>query len=144
MNDTKPIWIYCGQTSHCQKGMAMVINQNMSDTVHTLDNYKLAAAQVPIPGANMTGTSGGAPPGINTPPSTSTSTFTAAATPAAATTSAAAVPSPVTSTTASAAGVSSPTSVPSVGTFTGEAIALQAKKMVTAAGVLAVGVAALL
>lgn len=29
VNDTKPIWIYCAQTekSHCQKGMAMVVNQ---------------------------------------------------------------------------------------------------------------------
>ena len=29
INDTKPIWIYCAQTekSHCQKGMAMVVNQ---------------------------------------------------------------------------------------------------------------------
>lgn len=29
INDTKPIWIYCGQTnpvSHCQKGMVMAIN----------------------------------------------------------------------------------------------------------------------
>lgn len=27
VNDTKPIWIYCSQPSHCQKGMAMVVNQ---------------------------------------------------------------------------------------------------------------------
>ena len=29
VNDTKPIWIYCAQTlkSHCQSGMAMVVNQ---------------------------------------------------------------------------------------------------------------------
>jgi len=29
INDTKPIWLYCGQTSpvsHCQKGMVMAIN----------------------------------------------------------------------------------------------------------------------
>jgi hypothetical protein len=25
--DTKPIWLYCGQLGHCQKGMAMVINE---------------------------------------------------------------------------------------------------------------------
>lgn len=29
VNDTKPIWIYCSQAkgSHCQNGMAMVVNQ---------------------------------------------------------------------------------------------------------------------
>lgn len=51
INDTKPIWIYCGQTGHCQKGMAMVINQNMTDTVKTLENYKKAAAALPMPAA---------------------------------------------------------------------------------------------
>lgn len=27
VNDTKPIWVYCGQGPHCKKGMAMVINE---------------------------------------------------------------------------------------------------------------------
>lgn len=27
VKDTKPIWVFCGQGPHCQKGMAMVINQ---------------------------------------------------------------------------------------------------------------------
>ena len=29
VNDTKPIWVYCSQTkgSHCQNGMAMVVNE---------------------------------------------------------------------------------------------------------------------
>ena len=26
INDTTPIWIYCSQVTHCQSGMAMVIN----------------------------------------------------------------------------------------------------------------------
>lgn len=26
VNDTKPIWIYCGQQGHCQNGMVMAIN----------------------------------------------------------------------------------------------------------------------
>ena len=26
VNDTKPIWIYCSQGNHCQKGMVMAIN----------------------------------------------------------------------------------------------------------------------
>jgi plastocyanin len=27
INNTTPIWIYCSQASHCQKGMVMVINE---------------------------------------------------------------------------------------------------------------------
>jgi plastocyanin len=27
INDTTPIWIYCSQAMHCQKGMVMVINE---------------------------------------------------------------------------------------------------------------------
>jgi plastocyanin len=26
INDTNPLWLYCAQVSHCQSGMAMVIN----------------------------------------------------------------------------------------------------------------------
>lgn len=52
VNDTKPMWIFCGQQPHCIKGMSMVINQNMSDTVKTLENYKAAAAQLPMPAAS--------------------------------------------------------------------------------------------
>jgi plastocyanin len=26
VNDTKPIWVFCGQTGHCQKGMVHAIN----------------------------------------------------------------------------------------------------------------------
>jgi plastocyanin len=26
VNDTNPIWLYCSQVSHCQSGMAMVVN----------------------------------------------------------------------------------------------------------------------
>jgi plastocyanin len=27
INNTTPIWLYCSQASHCQKGMTMVINE---------------------------------------------------------------------------------------------------------------------
>ncbi|KIX07307.1 uncharacterized protein Z518_01960 [Rhinocladiella mackenziei CBS 650.93] len=47
INDTKPIWIYCGQTNHCQKGMAMVINQNDSSP-NTIDAYIANAAKLPL------------------------------------------------------------------------------------------------
>lgn len=43
--DTNPIWYYCAQTnnSHCQKGMAGVINQNFNSP-NTLAAYKANAA----------------------------------------------------------------------------------------------------
>ncbi|KIW70065.1 hypothetical protein PV04_02375 [Phialophora macrospora] len=47
INDTKPIWIFCGQTNHCQKGMAMVINQNDSSP-NTIDAYIANAAKLPL------------------------------------------------------------------------------------------------
>jgi hypothetical protein len=51
VNDTNPIWLYCGQVGHCQKGMAMVINEKESSN-KTLEAYKAAAALLPIPGAS--------------------------------------------------------------------------------------------
>jgi len=57
VNDTNPIWMYCGQVGHCQKGMAMVINENAASG-KTLEAYKAAAALLPIPGASMTSSAG--------------------------------------------------------------------------------------
>jgi hypothetical protein len=57
VNDTNPIWMYCGQVGHCEKGMAMVINENESSN-KTLEAYKAAAALLPIPGANTTSSTG--------------------------------------------------------------------------------------
>ncbi|KAG9776555.1 hypothetical protein KCU88_g4818, partial [Aureobasidium melanogenum] len=69
INDTKPIWIYCGQTNHCQKGMAMVINQN-SSSPNTIDKYIENAAKLPQVSAAA-------------PPASSATTAAAASTPAA-------------------------------------------------------------
>ncbi|KAJ5910773.1 uncharacterized protein N7473_000076 [Penicillium subrubescens] len=41
VNDTNPIWFYCGQVGHCQAGMVGVINPSGSDT---LDSFKSAAS----------------------------------------------------------------------------------------------------
>jgi len=60
VNDTNPIWMYCGQVGHCQKGMAMVINENAASN-KTLEAYKAAAALLPIPGANVTSSAGSTP-----------------------------------------------------------------------------------
>ncbi|KAJ5212681.1 Cupredoxin [Penicillium cinerascens] len=42
VNDTNPIWFYCGQTGHCQAGMVGVINPGSGPD--TLDAFKKAAA----------------------------------------------------------------------------------------------------
>jgi hypothetical protein len=57
VNDTNPIWIYCGQVGHCQKGMAMVINEKAGSN-KTLEAYKAAAALLPIPGASTSSSAG--------------------------------------------------------------------------------------
>ncbi|KAN0106785.1 Cupredoxin [Hyaloscypha variabilis] len=52
INNTTPIWIYCSQASHCQKGMVMVINENAA-TNKTLAAFQALAAQATV---NLPGT----------------------------------------------------------------------------------------
>ncbi|KAM0330732.1 hypothetical protein ACHAQA_003684 [Verticillium albo-atrum] len=60
VNDTKPIWLFCQQGPHCQRGMAMVINENSaSNNTKTLENYKAAAAA--LGGGGNAGQPGGQP-----------------------------------------------------------------------------------
>lgn len=57
INDTKPIWIYCATGTHCQQGMAMVINPPTSGD-KTLANYKEAAKRFDPAKANNTSSNG--------------------------------------------------------------------------------------
>ncbi|KND94067.1 hypothetical protein TOPH_01203 [Tolypocladium ophioglossoides CBS 100239] len=65
VNDTKPIWLFCSQGPHCQKGMAMVINENTkANSSRSLENYKNLAktstlGNVEIPSGGITGGNGG-------------------------------------------------------------------------------------
>ena len=52
VNDTNPIWLYCGQVGHCEKGMSMVINENASSN-KTLEAYQAAAAMLPVAGSSI-------------------------------------------------------------------------------------------
>ena len=58
VQDASPLWYYCAQTkgSHCQNGMAGVINQNFNSP-NTLSAYKAAAALtgVSIPPSHVSG-----------------------------------------------------------------------------------------
>ncbi|KAI0484254.1 hypothetical protein GGR56DRAFT_668840 [Xylariaceae sp. FL0804] len=47
INSTLPMWIYCSQSTHCQAGMSMVINEDTaSNATRSLANYRTLAAQV--------------------------------------------------------------------------------------------------
>jgi hypothetical protein len=146
VNDTKPIWLYCGQVGHCQKGMSMVINQNMSDPVHTLENYQIAAAQLPIENGTTTPPPGAPPGGPPSYGSTSTSTFTADFPPPEATTAAPPPPPPppAAATTSDVSPASLTSSPAGVATFTGAAAVFNVKRVGVAAGVVALGAAAFL
>ncbi|RDL30787.1 Uncharacterized protein BP5553_10132 [Venustampulla echinocandica] len=50
INDTNPIWFYCATPSHCETGMAGVINPPSGGS-ETLDQYKAAASKVSNPAA---------------------------------------------------------------------------------------------
>ncbi|KAK5945819.1 hypothetical protein PMZ80_003027 [Knufia obscura] len=140
VNDTKPIWIFCGQMPHCQKGMSMVINVNESSTDKTLEKYKEAAAKLPVPPPPAAGAP--APPAGSASASagsaSASATFGGGAsastvTPPAATASAAG-PS-LAGTVTSAAAISGSGAAASIATFTGAAT----PRELPVAGMLAAG-----
>ncbi len=126
INDTKPIWIYCGQVNHCQKGMAMVINQN-DTSPKTIEAYIAAAAALPVANVTAPPPAAGAPPpaygGGAPPPAAPAATSSTpppfgfgGSPPAAASTSSSFVPPPAVATiTPSSVGVAP-------ATFTGAAV----------------------
>ncbi|KAH7367162.1 Cupredoxin [Plectosphaerella cucumerina] len=68
VNSTAPMWLYCQQGPHCQRGMAMVINENpTANASRTLENYKAAAAAL---GGGAGGGNGGNTGGNGDAPAT--------------------------------------------------------------------------
>ncbi|KAK5083320.1 hypothetical protein LTR70_008157 [Exophiala xenobiotica] len=136
VNDTKPIWIFCGQKPHCAKGMSMVINQN-DTSGKTLEMYQAAAAQI----------APGSPPAAAPPASGAATVATSVAasvfggatettvTPAAQTSSPDAAGPSLEGTVTSAA-VQSGSASASIGTFTGAAVPA---RELPAVGLLAAG-----
>ncbi|RKF62078.1 putative GPI-anchored cupredoxin [Erysiphe neolycopersici] len=46
ISNMKPVWIYCSQGRHCEKGMQMVINENSkANATRTLENFSALAAK---------------------------------------------------------------------------------------------------
>jgi hypothetical protein len=115
----------------------MVINQNMSDTVKTIENYQAAAAQLPIASAGAP--PAGAPPGWAPP--AATSVVVAAPPPPAETNSGiGGLPPPT-----SAAGAVTPSAVATApATFTGAAVKQQIGSLSSWSGLVVAGLAALL
>ena len=57
MNDTKPIWVYCGQgagtpASHCGKGMVFAVNCGADGAPNSFTNFKNSALAI---GAQLAG-----------------------------------------------------------------------------------------
>ncbi|KAF2278305.1 uncharacterized protein EI97DRAFT_355065, partial [Westerdykella ornata] len=42
-DDTKPMWLYCSQGDHCQKGMSMVVNLPEGEVERSLERYREVA-----------------------------------------------------------------------------------------------------
>jgi len=81
ITDTKPIWAYCSQSTHCQGGMSMVINENPTlNASRTLDAYKAAAKGVAKSAAGAEAGAGGTD---GTVPSDGTTSGTDSSNPAA-------------------------------------------------------------
>ncbi|RFU31319.1 hypothetical protein B7463_g5005, partial [Scytalidium lignicola] len=58
VNDTKPIWVYCGQTTgnHCQNGMVHAINApSTGNTFAAFQNLAKVASTSTVPGLNPVG-----------------------------------------------------------------------------------------
>jgi plastocyanin len=115
INDTAPIWYYCGQIGHCQAGMVGVINAP-SGGQETLENFKLAAANAR--GSTIPATVQGGLLGETKEPTSSTATQSTSQTTGSATSST----SSVTSSTGSA--TSSTSSGSNIGTAVGMAIVM--------------------
>lgn len=85
VNNTKPIWFYCGVPGHCQAGMVGVIN---AGTDKTLSAYKSAAAETdktttppkPFGGIISAKSGGGTSSGSSTTESQGTGTATGSST----------------------------------------------------------------
>jgi len=69
VNNTTPIWVYCSQGQHCQKGMNLVINENTkANASRSLSAYTALAAKASanLPGSTIDGGSVGSAPSNST------------------------------------------------------------------------------
>ncbi|POS86893.1 hypothetical protein EPUL_002420 [Erysiphe pulchra] len=72
ISNLTPIWIYCAQGKHCEKGMQMVINENSkANATRTLENFSALAAKAVTVQMKAGGNSS-----VSTPPSPSGASLT--------------------------------------------------------------------
>ena len=75
VNDTNPVWFYCRQTGHCQKGMVFALNPTTNET---FEAFQAAANASSASGSNSTNSStSGSSPSSTTSASGSTSSNSA-------------------------------------------------------------------
>ncbi|KAJ6024689.1 hypothetical protein N7540_005486 [Penicillium herquei] len=74
VNDTHPIWFYCGQVGHCQAGMVGVINPSGSDTLNAFKSAASSANGQSVPTAVQGGILGTPSAGQTATTSSSTTT----------------------------------------------------------------------
>ncbi|RAQ47363.1 extracellular serine-rich protein [Aspergillus flavus] len=82
VNDTKPIWYYCGQVGHCQAGMVGVINPPASGS-DSLEAFKSAASNAngdSVPSKVQGGTLSTSSPKSSSTSTSETSTHSSTAT----------------------------------------------------------------
>jgi hypothetical protein len=143
INDTAPIWIFCGQGPHCQRGMSMVINPP-ANSPNTIQKYQENAAALPIPSPPAgAAPPAAAPPAAASPPAAAPPAASSAAgvAPPASPPAAAEPPSPASPETPAAAGAQTSTDA-APATFTGAASRTAASSF--GLGALFLGVVALL
>jgi len=68
VNDTKPIWFYCATMSHCQQGMAGVINEPEDKTLEQYKEAAMLVTQTGIPQGAASGGSNGTEEGLQDSP----------------------------------------------------------------------------
>ncbi|KAI1960137.1 hypothetical protein LOZ39_003378 [Ophidiomyces ophidiicola] len=66
VNDTKPMWFYCGQGRHCQNGMVMALNP-VAGSNRTVESFRALAAQVGSGNGGSASPSGGLSPSNTIP-----------------------------------------------------------------------------
>jgi plastocyanin len=105
VNDTNPIWFYCGQVGHCAAGMVGVINPSGSDTLDAFKSAASTASGQSVPAAAQGGILG-TPSASQSTAASSSNTATSSS--AASSSSAAASSTSTASGTPTSAGGSSP------------------------------------
>ncbi|CAF9923938.1 MAG: hypothetical protein GOMPHAMPRED_003492 [Gomphillus americanus] len=110
VKDSNPIWVYCSQVSHCQSGMAMVVNEPSGKTLEMYQSAAQNAAQETADPTVSGGVLGGAGGSSGSSSSSSVSSAVESSSMASVSSSSASVASSMSSTPAESTSASTPVS----------------------------------